>query len=286
MLDIQYPIDPSMDEQGRIRVLIPILGPSLGPDAARPVALPELGGSWDIDVNARVADTSAYAKLGVSGMLSGQSTLDRKTAVWDALIGKNAVAGARDPATAIYQTFWGVGLRISIIFHSTEIEASASIASIAASAEYRKVDVQYEITSIGLGPVELAEVLSTIPPLGQFDMNAYAMLENVRTKLTRSLQARLEKAANPGELLQPAIVSLKKVPFTDELTEAAEYRFTMQSIASGLTLAQALARLGGDTWRTVRRDQVQALYAKVAGGEGAPPARAREEARKWLSITG
>ncbi len=286
MLDIQYPIDPNMDEQGRIRVLIPILGPSLGPDAARPVALPVLDGIWDIEVNARVADTSAYAKLGVSGVLSGQATLGRKTAVWDALLGKNAVAGARDPATAIYQTFWGVGLRISIIFHSAEIDASASIASIAASAEYRKVDVQYEITSIGLGPIELAEVLSAIPPLGQFDMNAYSMLENVRTTLTRSLQARLEQAENPGALLQPAIVSLRKVPFTDELNEAAEYRFTMQSIASGLTLAQALARLGGDAWRTVRRDQVQALYAKVAGGDGAPPATAREEARKWLSITG
>ena len=93
MLDIQYPINPSMDEQGRIRVLIPILGPSLGPDAAKPVALPDLGGTWDLDVNARVADTSAYAKLGVSGMLAGQSTLGRKTAVWDSLVGKNAVAG-------------------------------------------------------------------------------------------------------------------------------------------------------------------------------------------------
>jgi hypothetical protein len=282
MLDAQYPIDPSMDKDGRIRVLIPLLGP----DASRPVALPELGDSWDIDVNARVASTSEYAKLGVGGMLSGQTTLDRKTAVWDALIGKNAVAETGDPATVIYQTFWGVGLRIAIIFHSTEIDASASIASIAASAEYRKVDVQYEITSIGLGPLELADVLSTIPPLGQFDMNAYSMLDSARASLTTSLQARLKEAQNPAELLQPTIVSLKKVPFTDELTEAAEYRFTMQSIASGLTLAQALARLTGDTWRTVRRDQVQALYKKVAGGDGEPTGRAKEEARKWLSITG
>lgn len=250
-----------------------------------PVPVPTLGKGWDVDLDARTESTSTYAKLGVSGTQSGETSLDRKTSVWDALVGKNAVAGSGASDRAIYETFWGIGLRIAIIFRSNEIKGSVDIASIAANAEYRKVDVQYEISSVGLGPVELAEVLSAIPPLGQFDMNAYSILESVRTRLVNSLQESLNNADHPAALLRPAVVSLARVPFADELTEAAEYRFAMQCIANSLPLAQALSRLSGPSWKSVRKHQVKAIYQRVVGGPDEPTAMAKREARSWLSAT-
>lgn len=280
MFEAQYPIDPAMDDEGRIRVLVPFLGES----SSRPVPLASLDGSWDVELDARTASTSWYAKLGVSSIVSTEVTLDQKTAVWDALVGKNSVAAHATDDTVIYQTFWGIGLRVAITYRSTDFNGSINVASIAATAEYKRVDVQYEISSVGLGPMELADVLSTVPPLGQFDMNAYSQLDNVRQKLVESLKARLEHTDEVARILQPTIVSLAKVPFLDEMTEAAEYRFTMQSIASGLTLAQTLARLDGKTWSMVEPKRVSHIYKNVVGDHDAPTADARSAARSWLDF--
>lgn len=285
MFDAQYPVDPCLDSEGRLVALVPLLGK----DAARPVAMPALTGSWDVDIDARVENTSTYAKLGVSAILSSEASFNHKTAVWDALVGKNAVEENPDPSTVIFQTFWGIGLRVAITYRSSELEGSVNIASIAATAEYRRIDVQYEIKAIGLGAADLASVLSVIPPLGQFDMNAYNLLDDARASLVTSLKERLSQDADAAKGLLPAIISLASVPFSDELTEAAEYRFTMQSITAGLTLTQATARLDGNAWKNVRKDRVQAIYKDVLGDaakpDDKPDSKAKGKARKWLDTS-
>lgn len=276
----QLPVDPSLDDKGRIRSLIPLLGE----ESSYPVPLDKLDGLWDTEMEARTDSTDVYARLGASGIASGQAGIDSKTAVWDALVGKKRVADTAGASTVIFETFWGIGLRITLTYRSADIGASANVAAIAANAEFRKLDVQYEVRSIGLGPLEMADVLSTIPPLGRFDMNAYGLMENVRMNLRKALLDRLKVAREQASLLQPAIVTLSSVPFADAFTEAAEYRFTMQSIASGLSRKDALARLSGGAWGMVRKERVEAIYDEVVGSKVATPGLdAKQAAQSWLS---
>jgi len=272
----EFPIDPSLDELGRIRALVPVLG-----DAARPVPLPALDGAWDIDFDARNRTSEISAKLGVSALLATESRINRTTAIWDALVGKRAILGTPEPDTVIYETFWGIGLRILLTFRSTEVSADASIAVVAATAEYRSLDVQYEIRSLGLGPRELAFILRRLPPLGRFDMTSYTVLETARQSLKASLMSALNQP-DTARRLRPAIIKMAATPFTGELDEAAEYRFTMQGIAAGLGLADTLARQTKTQWTTIRPDQVRAIYRELVGGDGAPSTKAKTAARQWL----
>jgi hypothetical protein len=273
----EFPVDPSLDEHGRIRALVPLLG-----DSARPVPLPELDGAWDIDFDARNRTSEISAKLGVSALLASETRVNRTTAIWDALIGKRAIIGKPDPDTIIYETFWGIGLRILLTYRSTDVGLDASIAVVAATAEYHSLDVQYEIRSLGLGPKELAFILRRLPPLGRFDMTSYTVLETARQSLKQSLIAALKDPDAAGRL-RPAIIKMAAAPFTSELDEAAEYRFTMQAIAAGLRLSETLARRTETTWHCVRPDHVRGIYRKQVGGDGPPDSKAKTRARNWLS---
>jgi hypothetical protein len=274
----EFPIDPSLDDRGRLRALVPLLG-----EGARPVALPPLDGAWDIDFEARSRTSEISAKLGVSALLATESRVNRTTAIWDALVGKRAILGTPEPDTLIYETFWGIGLRILLTFRSTEVGADASIAMVAASAEYRSLDVQYEIRSLGLGPRELAFVLRRLPPLGRFDMTAFTVLETARQSLKQSLLGTLAQP-DAATRLRPAIIKMSATPFTGELDEAAEYRFVMQSVAAGMRLSETLGRIQTAGWKTISRKHVEAIYRKLVGGEGPPTNKHKLDARAWLAV--
>jgi hypothetical protein len=274
----EFPVDPSLDELGRIRALVPLLG-----NAARPVPLPELDGAWDIDFDARNRTSEVSAKLGVSALLASETRVDRTTAIWDALVGKRAIIDSPESDTVIYETFWGIGLRILLTYRSSDVGLDASIAVVAASAEYRSLDVQYEIRSLGLGPTELAFILRRLPPLGRFDMTSYTVLETARQSLKQSLIQALQKP-EAAQILRPAIIKMAAAPFTSELDEAAEYRFTMQGIAAGLRLTETLARRNATHWSKLRPDEVRTIYRDVVGSDGPPDTKAKTRARNWLSI--
>ncbi|MFV8754636.1 hypothetical protein ACNOYE_29165 [Nannocystaceae bacterium ST9] len=275
----EFPIDPSLDEQGRIRALVPLLG-----DAARPVPLPALDGAWDIDFDARNRTSEISAKLGVSALLATESRVNRTTAIWDALVGKRAIVDTPEPDTVIYETFWGIGLRILLTYRSTDVGLDASIAVVAATAEYRSLDVQYEIRSLGLGAKELAFILRRLPPLGRFDMTSYTVLETARQSLKDSLLAALAQP-DAAKRLRPAIIKMAAAPFTGELEEAAEYRFTMQGIAAGLRLNETLARKTASAWKAVRQDEIRKIYRELVGSDGPPDTKAKTAARNWLSAS-
>lgn len=274
----EFPIDPSLDEQGRIRALVPLLG-----EGARPVPLPPLDGAWDIDFDSRNRTSELSAKLGVSALLATESRVNRTTAIWDALVGKRAILGTPSSDTVIYETFWGIGLRILLTYRSTDVGADASIAVVAASAEYRSLDVQYEIRSLGLGPKELAFILRRLPPLGRFDMTSFTVLETARQSLKQALLGTLTQP-DTAKRLRPAIIKMAATPFTGELDEAAEHRFVMQSVAAGMRLSETLGRIQTAGWKTISAKRVEALYRKTVGNEGPPTNKAKLAARGWLAV--
>src|SRR6185369_3585127 len=81
----EFPVDPTLDQEGRLQALVPLL-PT--PESARPVELKPLDGVWDFDFNSRSGSTGAYAQLGVSSAFTSNSSMESRTLVWDALIGK------------------------------------------------------------------------------------------------------------------------------------------------------------------------------------------------------
>lgn len=277
---VQLAIDPALDEQKRIRSLVPLLGK----DSSFPVEPPALNGVWDIDVEVKAMSTSAAAQLGVSAVFSASTTVNSTTLIWDAMVGKNAVLDSPTPTSVIYETFWGVGLRVGLTYLTTDISASANVAVVAANAEFKSVDVQYEIHAIGLGPAELARILRTLPPLGKFDLSTFAQLEDVRLGLKDALMKRLPSSGDPKVVLRPVAVKLSASPFSDAMTDAVAYRFTMQCLEAGLTLAETLAYLPKSDMRTVQAGRVTEIYKSIAGTTETPTPAMRSAARTWLQV--
>jgi hypothetical protein len=276
MPPITLPISPSLDNQGRLVALVPLLGAA----NATPVALPPLDGTWDVQLSVATERTTAFAKLGVSAVFSSTGSGETTTMVWDALIGKNAVGS--NPSAVIFSTFWGVGLRIGLTYKAVDILANVDAAVVAAESEFHSRDVQYEIHAIGLGPKQLATVLRTIPPLGKFDMTSYALLDGLRQTLKSALLDELQTDQATRDRLQPLMVGLSASPFVDDLDDAACYRFVMLQIASGHSLAATLQNAG--PWKRISIERVKQLFTELAGGTGVPSDGAKQDASDWLNV--
>lgn len=276
---VEVPVDPLLDSEGRLRVLLPLFPKN--PDFARPVPLQALEGDWDVDMEARAGRADSFAKLGVSDAFTAQASGNQLTTIWDALIGKKAVVGTQSPGSMIYETFWGVGLRVALTFTSADTSLATNVATVAATSELHGLDIQYQIKAVGLGAPELATLLETIPPMGRFDLDAYTLLKNARTTITKVLLDKLKSLDDARKILRPVIIKLAQTPFDDELDDAAAYRFAMQSIAAGLSQSEAVARLKGIAWKA-RPERVEAIYQELQI-QGAPSAQAKATATKWLS---
>lgn len=274
-----FPIDPTLID-GRLTALVSLIGA----DEAVPVALgPRLPGeAWDVDIETRIGSTSAMAQLSVANAFSAHNSFGAQTAVIDAMVGKSRIAGAADAARTITGTFWGVGLRIAVTFRAVDVDADLTFAAIAASAELKQLDVSYEIASVGLGAEQLAAVLRKIPPMGTLNMSTFAAIQSMRDALVASLLL----AMTPESTLYPTSVTLAASPMTEELTEAAEYRFAMRHIAAARSRDEALAALSVTPFdgSPVRRGGVEKVYLEVVGGKGKPDPAQVAVATRWLDL--
>jgi hypothetical protein len=276
----EFPVDPTLDKEGRLQALVPLLP---APESARPVELRELDGVWDFDFNSRSGATGAYAQLGVSAAFTTNSSLESRTLVWDALVGKREPLENPTPTSVIFETFWGIGLRVVVTFKTLDTKANVNIGMLAAKAEYHAMDVQYEVHSIGMGGADLATLLRKVPPLNRFDMTTYSLLDEVCGTLVKQLSSVL--SGDLGEArkkLRPALVKLSVSPFTDDFDAAATYRFTLERIEAGLTLRQMLSQLGG--WKNVTEAGCTKVFREFAGGSDVPDEAARARARDWLKV--
>ncbi len=274
------PVDPTLDEQRRLRVLVPILGEK----SSYPVPPPALDGTWDLEMGVDAISVSASVDLGVSAAFKGATSVNRKTLVWNALIGKRAVLDNPTADSAIFETFWGVGLRVVISFVTTEISTDVDVAVVAASADFKSSDVQYEVHAVGLGPSYLAKALREVPPLGRFDLNTYWNLDGLRQYLAESLVKELPQSGDATATLYPLRVSVSTNPFQDVVNEAAVYRFVMMCVAAGLDLAGTQAHRQSSVWKTLDARRVDSVFQTVTGGTGKPTPAALKKASNWLVL--
>lgn len=284
-MPVEFPVAPQLDAKGRLLSLAQLLG-----DAAKPVPLHGRERSYDLNMEGRTESASVLAQLGVASVFESKASFNSKIAVWDAQIGFWSVLDEPGPADVIYETFWGFGIRVHIVFHALEINANVSIPTVAATAEFKGAKVQYRITAAGLGPVELAATLRELPPVGRFDMTAYAKLVIMRNHLRAAMLERIKQLANDEsalqQTLQPTLIRMAASPFPEFLDEAAAYRFTMQSIEAGQDLRSTLHRLDSTAGGHWNRTFVERIFRQEIGHEVGPTVRPSDEqrarAREWL----
>lgn len=295
MFSDPMPVKPARDDKGLLLALKPWLQPAEG---ARPVpiGLADLRGpkSWDLDMEIRSSFTSVYTKLGVGNVVAGSLEWDSTSASWEAMVGVNKVLDQDQiqDSTAIYETFWGLGLRVLLTAKTSEVGISVNAGVVAAMAEYRSASVQYEVIGVGLGPEVLAALLGGIPPFGTFDLRTQDALAQVRRGIADSLQDTLTTSEETLRRLQPVLIRMapKQAPFANDFAVAALYRFVMQNIVGRLTFEEAMAHAQG--WALPRREVVQKLYLTLADLDPEvstdtgkrPTAKAIKRAQDWLNI--
>lgn len=256
-----------------------------------PITLDDLGDgkSWDFDLDVRSASTSVYAKLGVSAVVSSQAAWDSTTASWEMMVGvRQPIELSKLPENrVIYETFWGIGLRVLLTAKTTEVGLDVNTGMVAAQAEYGSASVQYEARGIGLGPDVLADLLESVPPFGTFDLETQAALAKVRETLKKVIREQLRNDENTLARLQPVLVKLlpQSSPQRDDLGDAAVYNFSMRKIAAGLSYDDAIKNSRG--FVLPKPEVIRPIYLKLAGVDDPtkpPTAAAKNHARDWLVV--
>lgn len=279
----EFPIAPDLVD-GRLVHLDGIVEPAKAKPVPRPAAKLDANGTpiWTTEISARTRNVEVYTKLGVGAAFSGHTTINHNMSVIEGQIGRWATT--TDPNALVIRTFWGVGIRMALTYSAFETDKKITAGFVAAHVESKGLQVSYNIESIGLGNRELALVLRAFPSLQKFDMGTYTKFEQARTKLIDALAERMNKPESM-ELLQPTIVDLVLDPASDSMSEAAEHRFVMQSIAAGMSLNATLARIGANGhWQAIRPEQAEKLYLKHTGDATEPSAEAVSQASNWLQL--
>lgn len=265
------PVDPALDERGRLRALVPYLN-----DGAMPVPLGQVESSWDTLIEASMASAEVFAKIGVGTFFGAEASFMHQGLVFDALVGKNRLRSGDVAQHDIVRTFWGVGVRIVVRYQFFEAQSSVNVGMLAAAVETNAASAQYEVRSLGLGPTHMAMVLEAVPALGRLDMETFGSLMSA----VDTLKADLLANAQPSSL-RPAFVGFKrKLPIDDMITDATAFRYVMVAIANGESLARALEK----RWPSIHETRVRELYAEFAPQGVTSEARAK--AREWLSLEG
>lgn len=248
-------------------------------------------GSWDVDIEVRSSSTRVFAKLGVSAIVDSSASWDSSTASLEALVGVRKVlppASITDES-AIYETLWAVGLRVLLTAKTTEIGLDVNVGTVAAMAEYRSANVQYEIHGIGLGPERLGALLKGFSPFGSYDISTQYALDKARKALVKELKTELKRDADTLARLQPVLVKVapKKIPedMQDDFQSGAIYRFAMTKIAAGMSFDAAVAHMG--QFHVLDMERLRTLYLELADVKdptATPNGPARGRAYDWLVV--
>jgi hypothetical protein len=263
------PVDPAMDEKGRIRALVPFLQ-----DKATPVPLGALDGRWDFTTSFSSQSADLFARVGVGTLFGTTGSFMHRAVVYDVLVGKDRLASGEVSDGQIVRTFWGAGLRVAVRYQVFDSKTSLSLGMLAAAVELKAASAQYQVSAFGLGPEELALVLEGVPALGALDLEAFGRLMQATDRMKESIPAALT-----AERLRPLILGFaKNLPISETLDEGTNFLWAMRAIASGMSLAAAKQ----NRWASVAEHELERIYLEHA--PNGPDSSARASARAWLAI--
>lgn len=240
-MPIYVPVAPELDAQGRLRVLVPLLG-----DCAKtfPEKPPVVDSTTGLDLTAKWYQTTmqAAAKLGLGGAFSVAAEGYCQVMVMDAVVGINRHRVGRIPeGIKILGTFWGFTLRVVMRVRSLKAETRLDLGYIAAAVEVGAAEVQYSVVAHGIDRKLFATALKEVPMFGRFDYTVFSRLSTALDQLKAELADRVTRAP-----LLPIGVYLDNDPFDADIRSAARsVRWTMKQIAAGICGSVALAGAPG-----------------------------------------
>lgn len=151
------PVDPTVDAQGRIAVLDPILGDAAMPypTAAQPVSDGIVARQFMYHTTLRGA-----ASLGIADFFKLKVVGVYEAEIYNVAVGvPKFMTGAPPAGTKIISTMWGESLRVSMRVRTLVASAQGGFGSIAAAVELRAAEVEHSISAVGTDRAVFAEAL-------------------------------------------------------------------------------------------------------------------------------
>lgn len=262
------PISPQRDEDGHLRAIRELLGPSVN---AAPVPL-STGTSADLKVemvSSYMSMSLAVASaMSIGNYVDASANFHEKIHVFDFAVGR--FESFDEPVLPVDQvitaTFWGMSLRVlfrvRLLDVGANVDAEAGPVSFAAAVELGRATVEFQADSICSDPLVFAAVLEGIPLTGKFDIQAYTRFS---AKVLEAQRMMLSVAGSDPTRLSPIGVRLSER--TDErsfLDEAKSIRWALAQMEGGRTLTKALLMHPAEIDKSV----VEATYRYRLGGDG------------------
>jgi hypothetical protein len=243
---------------------------------ARPIPRPGAG-KRNLAMTVFSGSLSVAARVGVGDLFKITGNYDDHAFIQDIAVGQPAFAGDMAGNQRIIGTFWGSALRVSVRVRRGQLSSSATLQTVAANVQLKKVEAQYEITGVGLGLEVLAQALSNIPSIGALDFSAFGRIDQLRFLLADTLERK------PQQLTPlPIAVELRSdLPPNDIITDARSVRFAIIGIANRIALKTRLE----DRPPWVDVGVVEQTYARLGVGDptGSIPDSVREQAAGWTN---
>ncbi|WP_338869428.1 hypothetical protein [Myxococcus stipitatus] len=271
------PIDPGLDENGNIRVLVPIFG------AEASVPYPQLAPVFDPAMGIEVLSSyyestlQAAASIGMGGLFQMKAEGFYKAVVMDFRAGFPKFRTGAPGTTKILGTFWGVTVRVAMRVRTIAASARMDLASLAASVETGAAEVQYSVSAVGVDRRIFAAALRGVPLFGKLDYTGFARLSAALVALKAPLTDRL--STHP---LLPISVWVENPFDANIISEGRSVRWAMSKISSRVKYETALAQ--APSWANLMI--ARRAYQDILGNAFTidVPEHAAKRARDWLKV--
>jgi hypothetical protein len=275
-MPVWLPIDPGLDENKCLRVLVPLFGRE--ESKPYPESAPTFESSTGIEIGASYYESAlqAAASLGMGELFQMEAEGFVKAITMDFRVGIPRYRTGAPGTTKIIGTFWGFTIRIAMRARMFSASAKMDLSYLAASVEAGAAEIQYSVSAIGIDRTTFAAALRGVPLFGEFDYSTFARLNAALEDLKESLAARL--STHP---LLPISVWVEN-PFGDPISEARSVRWAINKIFRGIKLDAALAE--APRWanqRIVRKVYQEFLDSNINTDI---PQHVADRARDWLAL--
>lgn len=227
-MPIYIPVDPALDEEKRLRALVPLFQ-----DAARPYPddPPEVTAEVGHEPVIRYYNTTVQAavQLGLGDMFKFGADGFCDVTIMDTTIAiPKFRSGVVPSEVKIVGTLWGYTIRVAMKIRSLHVSAGATLGLLAASVELGAAEIQYSVTGLGIDRKLFSAALRKVPLFGKLDYTAYARLQSALVDLSDALGEQL--GTRP---LLPIGVFVRNNPFEfDAVTEARSVRWAAVQYAN------------------------------------------------------
>ena len=277
-MEIWVPTEPDLDDRGRIRSLIPLLGDAATafPQSA-PTFTPTLG--VDFDVKYYETTLQGAATLGLGGLFKVSADGFYQVVIMDTVVGiPTRREGLITPDIKIIGTYWGFSVRVAMRVRMLSASADVNVSYLAAAAEVGEAEIQYSVSAVGIDRKIFAKALRGVPLFGKLDYAAFARLQASLDELKLAMAERL--TSHP---LVPLGVWLREKPFQrDIFAEGRSVRWAMVKLANRMPLKAVLERAPAWVDKECLRRVYHELLGDLTDSEVTP--EAIEQARQWLNV--